>query len=130
MYISDSLKAFRNCTRLIPFESLKKGEFLKAFQSCMNNTIPIKTTTFEYFNMGRLGEKKCFLPLSEEYYKKEKCFWLTVGVGGDSNVEKEFKTKYLKCLVYGVEPSEDQYAKFENYGTIIPHGIGKTEERG
>uniref|UniRef100_A0A914W7N9 Methyltransferase FkbM domain-containing protein n=1 Tax=Plectus sambesii TaxID=2011161 RepID=A0A914W7N9_9BILA len=52
------------------------------------------------------------------------CYWLTIGVGGDTEVEKEMKIVYPKCKIFGIEPSPDQYKDFDKYGTIIPHAIG------
>uniref|UniRef100_A0AC34FRE5 Methyltransferase FkbM domain-containing protein n=1 Tax=Panagrolaimus sp. ES5 TaxID=591445 RepID=A0AC34FRE5_9BILA len=73
--------------------------------------------------MGRFGEDKVFLPLKSSF-NQSKCIWLTVGIGGDDQVEKLFKEKYPNCQIFGVEASPDQYANFESYGTVIPYGVG------
>ncbi|KAE9549372.1 hypothetical protein FO519_007416 [Halicephalobus sp. NKZ332] len=72
--------------------------------------------------MGRFNEIKVFVPMKSEY-DQANCHWLTVGIGGDTLVEKEFKTKYPECKIYGVEASPDQYLNFADYGTIIPFGV-------
>jgi len=79
---------------------------------CINrhNPLLMNSSTYDSFHMGRFKESKYFLPM-EKYSKN--CLWLTIGIGGDDLVEKEFKQKYPQCQVYGVEPSNDQYATFE-----------------
>uniref|UniRef100_A0AC35EYI7 Methyltransferase FkbM domain-containing protein n=1 Tax=Panagrolaimus sp. PS1159 TaxID=55785 RepID=A0AC35EYI7_9BILA len=77
--------------------------------------------------MGRYDEDKVFLPLKTTF-NQSKCTWLTVGIGGDDDVEKAFKEKYPKCQIFGIEASPDQYANFEKYGTVIPYGVGVTSE--
>ncbi len=74
--------------------------------------------------MGRLGEVKYFLPMRKNV-KNDNCTWMTIGIGGDDRVEKEFKQMYPHCLVYGVEPSADQYAQFEKYGRVLPFAVGE-----
>uniref|UniRef100_A0A914E1V9 Methyltransferase FkbM domain-containing protein n=1 Tax=Acrobeloides nanus TaxID=290746 RepID=A0A914E1V9_9BILA len=73
--------------------------------------------------MGRYDEKKKFLPLAKNF-SQEECKWLTIGIGGDTLVEKQFKQKYPKCQLYGVEPSPSQFIDFDKYGTVIPYGVG------
>ena len=75
------------------------------------------------FRMGRFGEDKVFLPLKSSFPQNE-CNWITVGIGGDDQVERLFKEKYPDCRVFGVEASPDQYAHFDIYGTVIPFGVG------
>jgi hypothetical protein len=75
--------------------------------------------------MGRFGEVKYFLPMREHVTNENNCTWLTIGIGGDDQVEKEFKRKYPHCQVYGVEPSDDQYAQFEKYGRVLPIAVGE-----
>ena len=74
--------------------------------------------------MGRYDEDKVFVPMNSNY-DKNSCNWLTVGIGGDTNVEKEFKEKYPRCKIYGVEASPDQYLNFNDYGVVIPYGVGR-----
>uniref|UniRef100_A0AC34F5J2 Methyltransferase FkbM domain-containing protein n=1 Tax=Panagrolaimus sp. ES5 TaxID=591445 RepID=A0AC34F5J2_9BILA len=95
--------------------------FIKTYRGCVENYIGNKT--FDKFRMGRFGEDKVFLPLKSSF-NQSKCIWLTVGIGGDDQVEKLFKEKYPECQIFGVEASPDQYANFSNYGTVIPYGVG------
>lgn len=94
------------------------------FDQCIQQHVNITKPQFEAFNMGRYGEKKYFLPLSKDFPKGQ-CRWLTIGIGGDTLVEKLFKEKYPECEVYGVEPSPSQFVDFEKYGKVIPYGVGR-----
>jgi hypothetical protein len=80
--------------------------------------------------MGRFGEIKYFLPLNDgddniSWSPSHKCTFLTIGIGGDWHVEKEFSLKYPHCKIYGIEPSADQTAGFDKYGTVIPVAVGE-----
>ena len=102
-------------------------DFVSIVRTCVKeHNAPLRdmATTFEAFHMGRYEEKKYFFPLADP---SASCNWLTIGVGGDSQVEKEFKQKYPQCNVFGIEPSDDQKSDFEKYGTIIPHAVGGFE---
>uniref|UniRef100_A0A914XJU9 Methyltransferase FkbM domain-containing protein n=1 Tax=Plectus sambesii TaxID=2011161 RepID=A0A914XJU9_9BILA len=76
--------------------------------------------------MGRFGESKFFLPMAEEFRSGNStaCYWLTIGIGGDTEVEKEMISVYPQCKIFGIEPSPEQAADFEKYGTVIPLAVG------
>ena len=74
------------------------------------------------YKMGRFGERKFFLrpslPLGD------KCVLLTIGIGGDSDVEEQFSKAHPGCRLFGIEPSRDQLADFPRLGTVIPFAVG------
>lgn len=75
--------------------------------------------------MGRFDEIKYFLPIDKSVeIRPDWCKWLTVGIGGDTLVEKEFHQLYPQCKIFGIEPSPDQYLDFMNYGAVIPAAVG------
>uniref|UniRef100_A0A914W3X3 Methyltransferase FkbM domain-containing protein n=1 Tax=Plectus sambesii TaxID=2011161 RepID=A0A914W3X3_9BILA len=95
-------------------------------ENCIAKNTKVKNSDFLQLHMGRFDEIKYFLPIPDAFKNDDlvPCYWLTIGVGGDTLVEKEMKTLYPKCKIFGVEPSPDQYLDFEKYGTIIPLAIG------
>uniref|UniRef100_A0A7E4UTG6 Methyltransf_21 domain-containing protein n=1 Tax=Panagrellus redivivus TaxID=6233 RepID=A0A7E4UTG6_PANRE len=97
-------------------------EFAKHYRECISKYLP--DFKFEYFQMGRFNEKKVFLPLVRSSSAARNCIFLTIGIGGDIQVEQEFKQAYPECQVYGIEPSVSQIADFDKYGTVIPYGVG------
>ena len=121
---ADVINRFRACSNAAFNEANDKLDFVNRYRTCLNNTVP--NFEFDKFSMGRYDEYKIFLPLQQSFDQK-KCIWLTVGIGGTVNAEKEFKAKYPGCDLFGVEASPDQYAGFEQYGKIIPYGVGKDE---
>ena len=127
IYISNSdlqpgvIQRFRECVETGYDKSSTDTEYFKYFEDCLQD---LPRTQVDAFNMGRFGEKKIFLPMRSGY-DQSNCVWVTVGIGGDDLVEKMFKERYPGCKLFGVEASPDQYAGFEKYGTVIPHGVGK-----
>uniref|UniRef100_A0A7E4W9A2 Methyltransf_21 domain-containing protein n=1 Tax=Panagrellus redivivus TaxID=6233 RepID=A0A7E4W9A2_PANRE len=116
--------ALRTCQLNGPTTNAK--EFAENYQSCIEKHLP--KTNFEYFNMGRFHEKKVFLPLVKESSAAQNCNFLTIGIGGDVLVETEFKLAHPECKIFGVEASPDQVAGFEEFGTVIPYGVGVKNE--
>ena len=114
---------FRACSDQAFADTESDEGFISRYRQCIDSKIP--SFQFDRFAMGRMDEYKVFLPMKESFDPKS-CRWMTIGVGGTDNAEKEFKAKYSQCKVFGVEPSPSQYANFEDYGTIIPYGVGKT----
>jgi hypothetical protein len=115
--------------------------FLPIIQNCIYDHNPALNDTDEFIqlHMGRYGEIKYFLPMVEtsrwcikcecltklNICRNATCNWLTIGIGGDSQVEKEFKSIYPHCNLFGIEPgAEDQYADFPKYGTVLPIAVG------
>ena len=115
------IENFRECVKSGYDKSLTDKEYFGYFKNCVEN---LPKPGFDAFNMGRFGEKKIFLPMRDGY-DQSNCVWITVGIGGDDLVEKLFKEKYPSCKLYGVEASPDQYAEFQKYGQVIPHGVGE-----
>uniref|UniRef100_A0A914PZ36 Uncharacterized protein n=1 Tax=Panagrolaimus davidi TaxID=227884 RepID=A0A914PZ36_9BILA len=97
-------------------------KFFEEFSYCIKAYISIDETEMDNFSNSVLGERKMFLPMSNEY-SQEKCKWLTVGVGGVTAAEEIFKEKYPKCSVFGVEPADA--GNFSKIGKLIPFGAGK-----
>lgn len=107
-----------------------EGDLWKNFSSFINRCA-IKHTkmtdeSFLKLHTASSEEIKYFLPMTEAFKNDDTtpCYWLTIGVGGDTQVEKEMKTVHPKCKIYGIEPSSDQHKDFDKYGTIIPHAVG------
>ena len=115
------IERFRECVRLGYLQSSTDKEYFDYFKSCVGN---LPRSEADAFKMGRFGEKKIFLPMRDGY-NQNNCVWITVGIGGDDLVERLFKEKYPGCKLYGVEASPDQYAEFQKYGQVIPHGVGE-----
>ncbi|KAE9548165.1 hypothetical protein FO519_008626 [Halicephalobus sp. NKZ332] len=118
---SSVVQKFRKCSRSANFKSETDKEFIPEYRACVESSIP--ELQWEKFKMGRFGENKVFIPMKSEF-DENKCNWITVGIGGDSQVEKLFHERYPGCKIFGVEASEDQYAEFKSYGTVIPYGVG------
>ena len=117
------MNQLRCCLNLAYYEEGEnRNGFIVRYRKCIAKYIP--NLEVDKFYMGRFGENKMFLPMQTSY-DQTKCNWLTIGVGGADNAEKEFKQKYPECDLFGIEASPDQYAGFEKYGTIIPFGVGK-----
>uniref|UniRef100_A0A1I7XX51 Methyltransf_21 domain-containing protein n=1 Tax=Steinernema glaseri TaxID=37863 RepID=A0A1I7XX51_9BILA len=112
-------------SRLVPSSKFNTDKLNK----CIRNYLRLSDGSFERFHMGRFGEIKYFLPLSRNFTESD-CRWLTIGIGGDDNVEKEFKEKYSECLLYGIEPNKKDHAGFSKYGTVIPHAVGTSNING
>uniref|UniRef100_A0A7E4ZZ52 Methyltransf_21 domain-containing protein n=1 Tax=Panagrellus redivivus TaxID=6233 RepID=A0A7E4ZZ52_PANRE len=74
--------------------------------------------------MGRFNEKKVFLSLVKSSNATRNCIFLTIGIGGNIQVEKEFKQAYPECNVYGIEPRVSQISDFDKFGTVIPFAVG------
>jgi len=92
---------------------------------CVEKHSTIREHHFFTLNMGRFGEKKYFLLEQEPgQLANEACRWLTIGIGGDTAVEKAFKKRFPTCKIYGIEPSPDQEVDFRKYGTVIPYAVG------
>lgn len=119
--VQSTVEKFRKCSRAANFKAETDKEFILEYRNCVVSSMP--KVEWEKFRMGRYGEDKVFAPMKPEFDENE-CKWLTVGIGGDSQVEKLFHTKYPGCQLFGVEASEDQYAQFKSYGTVIPYGVG------
>ena len=115
------IERLRRCAQLGYDKSSTDAEYFQYFEICLRY---LPRTRVDVFNMSRFEEKKIFRPMRPGY-DQSNCVWVTVGIGGDDLVEKMFKTKYPGCKLFGVEASPDQYAEFEKYGTVIPHGVGK-----
>lgn len=109
-------------------------EFANITTLCVEKYSTLRIDRFLKFKMGRFGEIKYFLPIDGDEKNDDKlassrlknCNFLTIGIGGDVNVEKEFHQKYAQCKIYGIEPSADQTAGFDKYGTVIPFAVGET----
>uniref|UniRef100_A0A914VKT7 Methyltransferase FkbM domain-containing protein n=1 Tax=Plectus sambesii TaxID=2011161 RepID=A0A914VKT7_9BILA len=115
----------KDCLLAVKTDDLYKNLHIVT-ESCIEKHTKVKESDFFQLHMGRLGEIKYFLPVPDAFKNDDlvPCYWLTIGVGGDTQVEKEMKAAYPKCKIFGVEPSPDQYLDFEKYGTIIPLAIG------
>uniref|UniRef100_A0A914QJN8 Uncharacterized protein n=1 Tax=Panagrolaimus davidi TaxID=227884 RepID=A0A914QJN8_9BILA len=112
----------RECINYVNQLEISSENFVEFYRQCVKSFTP--KIEFDTLYMGRFFEYKTFLPLKPSFEQKE-CKWLTIGIGGTSFAEKNFKEKYPGCLVYGIEPSPDQYENFTDYGTVIPYGVGK-----
>ena len=120
-YSKDSNEGIRIRTNVIPTfrKCVKKGlhplftnaVYFNNFEHC-TQLLPL--TKFDYFNTGRYGEQKAFIPIKPQF-NQEKCVWITMGIKGNRQVEKEFKLKYPGCRLFGIEPRLDQYTKFRKY---------------
>ncbi|KAK0394986.1 hypothetical protein QR680_001045 [Steinernema hermaphroditum] len=118
-----------NLLRLCIIRELKhsKGPNYEKLNGCVRKHSKVDESSFEGFHMGRLDEIKYFLPITSGFDKRQ-CRWLTIGIGGDSRVEKELKEKYPECAVYGIEPVDQQVSDFGKYGTVIPRAVGPTSD--
>jgi hypothetical protein len=102
--------------------------FTAITESCIAKHSKLTDSNFFQLNMGRFGESKNFLPMSDSFLNNNltDCYWLTIGIGGDSEVEKEMNAAFPKCKIFGVEPSPEQAGDFGKYGTVIPLAIGSS----
>jgi len=96
----------------------------------------IRHNDFFSLRMGRHNEIKYFLKMfindnnnSSDHDDNNNCKWLTIGIGGDVQVEREFIKLYPRCRLYGIEPSRDQSQDFLSYGTVIQHAVGAQRGR-
>lgn len=117
---SQVIPGVRQCLRDGFYSTKNIDDYLERYDNCLKY-LPYQE--FDTYNMGRYGEKKVFLPLSQEFNDKD-CLWLTIGIGSDEQVEREFKSKHPGCKIFGIEASPDQYGDFASVGTIIPYGVG------
>ncbi|KAE9547362.1 hypothetical protein FO519_009424 [Halicephalobus sp. NKZ332] len=109
----------RGCLgRLNPEERL--DFFVTSLVTCLQMLPKLR---FFKSQKNRFNEAKVFFPLNR-YFNQSSCTWLTIGIGGSTSIEKEFKKKYPKCKIYGIEASEDQFADFDKIGKVIPYGVG------
>ncbi|KAE9551070.1 hypothetical protein FO519_005707 [Halicephalobus sp. NKZ332] len=117
---ASTILGLRLCLDKIYSNFFDSNDYIDKFTACVKRAF--SNLKFDEFKMGRFDEIKKFFPLNPQFDQSQ-CIWLTIGIGGDTQVEKEFKEKYPRCSVYGIEASPDQYADFKKYGTIIPYGV-------
>lgn len=95
---------------------------IKVLENCLNAYISVKKANIEEFDVGMFSELKYFLPPVERGI--DDCRWVTMGIGGISQVEELFHKKYPNCKIFGIEPIKENYANFTSIGKIIPYGVG------
>ena len=118
---SDSIKTTRKClTRLNSGE--KAASYMRSFVDCLESLPKFKLVESE---QNRFYESKVFFPLKKNFNESH-CTWITMGIGASTNIEVEFKKRYPQCKMYGIEASEDQFADFEDFGKVIPYGVGES----
>lgn len=106
---------------------VKWSSLAKILAPCIRRHL--KTAPYlQSFPMGRFGEYKRFV-IDPKYhllpFDRTGCHWLTIGIGGDTKVERVFGEKYgNSCRVFGIEPDKVQSKGFEKFGTVIPKAVG------
>ena len=103
---------FRKCVKKGLHPLFTNAAYFNNFEHC-TQLLPL--TKLNYFNTGRYGERKVFIPM-KPHFDQDKCVWITMGINGDSQAEKEFKLQYPGCRLFGIEPRLDQYTEFQEYG--------------
>jgi hypothetical protein len=64
----------------------------RVVNKCVERYTTIRNDSFLLLKMGRFDEVKYFLPAFKKADISE-CKWLTIGIGGDTMVEKELLKK-------------------------------------
>ncbi len=101
--------------------------FGRIVSDCVFKNSRISNASFTDLHMGRFKEKKKFLIPNDfgKNWKSPQCNWLTIGIGGDTKVEKEMAKNYPSaCRIYGIEANPAQAMDFADFGTVIPVAVG------
>ena len=114
------IPTFRKCAKKGLYPLATNAAYFENFRQCIYLLPLVK---FDVFSTGRFEERTVFLPMKPDY-NQEKCIWITIGIGGNSQVEKQVALKYPGYKMYGIEPRPDQYGDFQKYGRIFPYRFG------
>ena len=114
------IRTIRKCLNHLDTDD-QVDSFMKSFSRCLRHLPDFKTLKIR---KNKTDNAEIFLPLRRSFNESH-CIWLTMGIGGNTDIEEEFKKKYPKCKFYGIEAGEGQFGSFEKFGKLITLAVGK-----